>query len=230
MVKRIEIVGKKFGMWTVVAQVPPRKVSGVTYYLCRCDCGVESEVTGTSLRRGTSTRCRSCGNAESAMKRAQHTGFVGQTFGEWTVIDVCRSRSGGSQYVIECHRGHRRSKSGYLLATGKATRCRKCVASPEGTRIVDKLGYAKVKRSGHPNADSQGWVREHTYVVSEYLGRPLRPGENVHHKNGIRGDNRIENLELWISSQPSGQRVHDLVLWAREINKMYGGEFDGGYI
>lgn len=58
--------------------------------------------------------------------------------------------------------------------------------------------------------------------MSELLGRPLVQGENVHHKNGVRTDNRPANLELWITKQPKGQRVADLLVWAHEIVDRYG--------
>jgi hypothetical protein len=62
---------------------------------------------------------------------------------------------------------------------------------------------------------------QHRTVMAEMLGRDLLPGENVHHKNGVRIDNRPDNLELWVTHQPSGQRPADLLEWADEIISRY---------
>lgn len=67
-------------------------------------------------------------------------------------------------------------------------------------------------------------MSEHRMIMETLLERELRADENVHHRNGVRDDNRPENLELWATSQLSGQRVIDLVAWARVVLDRYAGE------
>lgn len=76
-----------------------------------------------------------------------------------------------------------------------------------GGRYVTGVGYVVVVDENRVKK------LEHRVVMEQILGRPLAPFENVHHINGIRGDNRPENLELWAKPQPQGQRVSDLLAW-----------------
>jgi hypothetical protein len=87
------------------------------------------------------------------------------------------------------------------------------------TRTV--AGYLLVWAPEHPEANSFNRVQEHRLVMEEHLGRYLFPDETVHHKNGIRDDNRLENLELWSKRHPPGQRPEDQIEFAVETLRRY---------
>lgn len=72
-------------------------------------------------------------------------------------------------------------------------------------------GYVSIAARNHPHTEANRTIKEHRYVMEMHLGRFLESYEHVHHKNGRRDDNRLENLELWRRKprQPYGVRASD---------------------
>lgn len=125
----------------------------------------------------------------------------------------------------ECRKSKRKNRK--CVDCGKAIseaakRCGKCSGIlRRGRKWTTNDGYIWLYAPEHFNTNSKGQIAEHRYVMEIHLGRPLLSHENVHHINGVKDDNRIENLELWSTSQPRGQRVADKLEWAREFIANY---------
>lgn len=127
---------------------------------------------------------------------------------------LCRCDCGNETRVYQPN-----LRSGRIVSCG----CKRLAnASARRMERTTQNGYVFVKAPNHPRAGARtGRVREHILVMEKELGRYLLPGEEVHHLNAIRSDNRPENLELWNRSQPAGARVSDQVAWAKEILRRY---------
>ncbi len=174
--------------------------------------------------------------------------ITGQQFGRWTVIRRAENSCAGRQtaWLCRCECGNEKVVTGFLLRRGTSRSCG-CILSEvlqernknlgyltaqrnrtnigekhprwKGGRWINKDGYAVLHRTLHGGKEK--YRLEHVVVMERILGRPLLPDETVHHKNGVRDDNRDDNLELWVSNHPTGQRITDVVMWAKEMLRRY---------
>lgn len=160
--------------------------------------------------------------------------LAGQKLGRWLVKTKAGTKNRKTMWSCVCDCGKEKIVRSTHLLSGKSRSCG-CTSSEwnrshtgkdganwKGGRRVDEEGYVQLYIPSHPNSKSNGYIREHRVVMEEKLNRFLEKNENVHHINGNKQDNHPNNLELWITSQPPGQRVSDLVNWANQVIEKYG--------
>jgi HNH endonuclease len=83
-----------------------------------------------------------------------------------------------------------------------------------GPGWLDKKGYKIISVNGKSK-------RQHRHIMEQHLGRSLYENETVHHKNGVRTDNRIENLEIKVGAHTQGITIRDALSYADEIIDRY---------
>lgn len=118
-------------------------------------------------------------------------------------VDGCEKKHQGKGYCDKHYYRYWKHGSPHIMKRAE-----------NGKGAINGHGYREFKIGGKN-------FKEHRLVMEKFLGRKLLPNENVHHINGNKLDNRIENLELWVSHQPPGQRFTDLIKYAEEILSMY---------
>ncbi len=172
----------------------------------RCGgCGTERIVSQrTAGRKGFSGLCHLCATGNSV------TGIRILPSGS-TIYWNDQIRQNGRRVLVRCGGSYCGGTTRYIRtaearAEGFTGLCHRCIRAGskgsnwKGGRTFDKNGYIKVRllptHLFYCMANKQGYVYEHRLVVAKNLGRPLRDNEIVHHKNGDKHDNHLENLEI----------------------------------
>jgi len=208
------MIGKRFGK-LIVTKYSGYKNKNLMVE-ATCDCGNTWRGVAYLLRRG---RTKSCGCAKTRS-------LINKRFGKLIITKII----GKNKYKIpiieaKCDCGGLWSGVYSHLKNGKTKSCG-CLGNGRynwmGGTTRTKSGYILKYCKGHPRATKKGsYVFEHILVMEGFLGRYVTKDESIHHKNGIKDDNRIENLELRTKNHGAGISSEDAIKHAICILKKY---------
>jgi len=216
MGKFIDLTGHRFGRLVVERQLEERSKWGSCRWLVRCDCGGTRVGDTGQLRGGL---LRTCGCSGVGKKEWQ-----GHRFGSLTAlkrVKILGSKHRHWECICDC--GAIVLKTTNALGKWQKPYCK------DSNPCCDEISYRKYRgkpvswKEVKPIPTGRGYLKSYCYelqkfkathrlVYEEHLGRPLQPWEHIHHKNGIRTDNRLENLELITAHKHfAGQRPADIM-------------------
>lgn len=215
MGKFIDETGNRYGSRVVLKRVGHYRTN-ITW-LVRCDCGREDTVTRGSLK--LSGKCLSC------WRIGRYPDETGNRYGSRVVLEyAATNRHGNTMLRVRCDCGRENTVTRVELIGGRASKCFSCakVTIPKGIggfrwRIETPRGYVMAQNTRHLLANTSGSLLQHWYVYGEHIGvgraRKLKDMKcTLHHINGVRDDNRIENLELRLPGQhPQGWTIEAMV-------------------
>lgn len=156
----------------------------------------------------------SANNAKRAVFSCEECGKVTR-MRRYIYLDKTTGKPHSSTYV----RKQRFCSQACAITAQRRASANKFLTGETG-RHLRKDGYARIIRPIAINGKREP-VYEHRVVMSRIIGRPLRSDEHCHHINGIRSDNRPENLELWTKQHPPGKRVADIISFAIDMLRLY---------
>lgn len=156
--------------------------------------------------------------------------ITGIKFGRLTAIKQVGISGGNNVWLFKCDCGNEINLKRVQVTKNNPTKSCGCLRKEKLSNLSTGKNHYNWK-NGEGSINGKGYrefrhgelrgVRVHRYVYEQHYGIKLTPNQNIHHINGDRLDNRIENLELWDTTQPCGQRVEDKIKFYFELVEKY---------
>lgn len=134
MPKKVDLAGQRFGRWTVVAEAG-RGSRGEKLWLCKCDCGAEKSVRGSSL---TSMDSGSCGCLSGEITSKRKIDLTGKVFGRWTVLTEAGTKGARPSWLCRCDCGTEKVMTGSSLRGGYSRSCGCLAKDGAATRMRER--------------------------------------------------------------------------------------------